>query len=144
MAEPAAQQPLATIAAAESALVRGDYQHGYTLAYDATMQAISVAAGRPLSHREAWRYVLNRDGLPESPTHWSAPALSGRQPPSCLPRFSAYFSVAETFKDRAGITTDAGPPSPVPEWDDSESLYFFAPVKALVKMLVAPTEAGQP
>ena len=143
MAEPAAQQPLATIAAAESALVRGEYQRGYTLAYDATMQAISVAAGRPLSHREAWRYVLNRDGLPESPTHWSDPALSDR-PPSCLPRFSAYFSVAEIFKDCAGIATDAGPPGPVYDWDDAESLYFFAPVKALVKMLVDPTEAGQP
>ena len=143
MSEPAAQQPLATIAAAESALVRGDYQRGYTLAYDATMQAISVAAGRPLSHREAWRYVLNRDGLPESPTHRSDPALSDR-PPSCLPRFSAYFSVAEIFKDCAGIATDAGPPGPVYDWDHAESLYFFAPIKALVKMLVAPTEAGQP
>ena len=142
MAEPAAQQPLATIAAAEDALVRGDYQHGYALAYDATMQAISVAAGRPLSHREAWRYVLNRDGLPESPTHWTDPAFSDRPlyPP---PRFSAYFSVAEIFKDCAGIATDAGPPGPVYDWDHAESLYFFAPVKALVKMLVDPTEAGQ-
>lgn len=135
---------LATVAAAESALARGDYQRGYALAYDAAMQALSAAAGRPLSHCAAWHYVRSLDGLPQSLTHLSDPAISDRRPPLSPPRFSAYFSVAETFKDRAGIVTDAGPPDPVRYWEDSQSLYYLKPVKALVEMLAATPKAGRP
>ena len=126
-----------TFAEASAALDAGDYQHGASLAYQAAVQAVQEAAvrlGMPSETREELKAVVHKlDGYdPEEA--WQA-YLADPTTIIDLPLHTAYFGVAESFKEHAEIPLEVQARDTERYWEPEEYAIFLEPVRELISLI---------